>query len=92
MTDTHLHIDRIALHGMASLRGQETVLGEAVAAELTRLFSEDGVPPGLLAGGTAGAIVSPPVQVTPGAGSDALGVDVARSVYRSLGAGSAEHG
>ena len=82
----HVHIERIVLHGLPGTRGHEADLGAAVAAELGRLFREEGIPPGLASTGPSGRLRAPAVRV-PAGGAGSLGVDVARSVYRSLGAG-----
>jgi len=89
--DAHVHIEWIVLHGMPITRGREADLGAAVAAELGRLFREEGIPPGLASTGQVGRLRAPAVRVTDG-GAGTLGVDVARSVYRGLGAGPGSAG
>lgn len=81
MSDTHLHIDRVVVTGVPGVHGYEAALQDAVAAELTRLVREEGLPSGL---GDASRIAR---SVRVGAVTDArvLGADIAQAVYGSLG-------
>ncbi len=82
----NLHIERIVVHGAALASGEEAVLGAAVTAELTRLLTAGGPPPAH----PAFVLAAPPVRATPGGA--ALGVAVARAVYRGLGGTAAADG
>ena len=60
----------------------------AIEAELARLWTEQGVPPGVEAGASLPLNTST-VQVTAGARPETTGAQVARAIYSSL-AGSGE--
>lgn len=77
------HIDELVLHGFAP--GDQVTIGAAMQQELSRLFSVYGVPRSLgqdvavprLNGGT--------VAIGPGMRADAVGVQVAQSLYGGFG-------
>ena len=79
-----VHIDRLIVDGPALGRAERDRLAEALSAELGRLITEDGLPPGLdgglavpsAAGGVASGSASDP---------DAYGRALAGAVYAGLG-------
>jgi hypothetical protein len=74
-----LNIDELVLHGFAP--GDRYRIAAAVERELARLFAEHGVPPSLLTGGDLASLDGDAFQVVPGAKPDAIGSQVAQSVY-----------
>ncbi|NBD08995.1 hypothetical protein [Corallococcus silvisoli] len=78
-----LHIDELVLHGVPAAHREQ--VGEAVRQELTRLFSERGLPSGL--SGDVPRLDAGALRVTSGAPPAALGVQVAQAVYSGLGQG-----
>ena len=84
-----LHIERLIVEGLPVSYAQRPLLQAAVEAELMRLLAEGG-----LAEGLAGGIMVPSLQggvLQLGGASDpaALGVQIAQSVYGSIGTHSA---
>lgn len=77
-----LHIDELVLHGFAP--ADRLQIADAVQAELTRLFAEQGASSALRQGGEAGRLQAEPISVTPAMPAGAIGTQVARSVYGSL--------
>ena len=77
-----LHIEELVLHGYPP--GDRHRIGDAATRELTRLFAEQGTPPSLGEGGGAAHLNGGSFQTGPGLGAEALGVQVARAVYRGL--------
>ncbi len=78
-----LHIEELTLHGFAS--GDRHLIAEAVERELARLFAERGVPPSFSAELSLGRLDAGSFQVSPGAGAEAVGAQVARSLYGGFG-------
>jgi hypothetical protein len=77
-----LHIEELVLHGFAAK--DRYAIGEAVQRELTRLFTEQGVHPSLGKGHEVAKLDGGAFQVKEGAKADAIGEQVARSVYGGL--------
>jgi hypothetical protein len=77
-----LHIGELVLHGFAPADRHH--IADAVQAELTRLFAEQGVSSALRQGGEAGRLRAEPISITPAMPAGAIGTQVARSVYGSL--------
>ena len=77
-----LHIEELVLHGFASK--DRHAIGQAVKRELTRLFSEQGVHPSLSQGYQAAKLDGGAFQVKQGSKADAIGTQVAQSVYGGL--------
>ena len=70
---------------------QRMQVAAALEQELIRLWREQGVPPGFV--GESLALSATSVQVTAGLAPDAMGVQVAQSIYSSLaGHGEPAHG
>lgn len=83
----HITIDRLILDGLELPHGEREALREAVAAELGRLLSEQGLAAHWRAGGAATRLQGGTVEWEAGAGSVPLGQQIARAVVPSLGAG-----
>jgi hypothetical protein len=81
-----LYIERLVLEKLSPSERER--VATALVAELERLVAEQGLPPDLVA---AGSINLPHHGVTVAAGSrpDAIGVQVAQSLYHSLSGGTA---
>lgn len=91
-----LRIDELVLHGFRP--GDRYAIAAALEQELTRLFSEQGVPPGLAEGrgrtvggpettGEAGNIFrldAGSFDMPHDATPDAIGIQVARTIHRGL--------
>lgn len=77
-----LHIEELVLHGFAAK--DRHVIGEAVQRELTRLFAEQGVHPSLGKGYEVAKLDGGAFQVKQSSRADAIGAQVAQSVYGGL--------
>lgn len=82
--EIRIHIDRLVLD-RAFAHLDRKALGAAAEAELTRLLAEEGTPPGLGGTGRRSRVRGGPVELEGGADADAVGRQVARSLYRGLG-------
>lgn len=82
-TTIRLHIEQLVLEGFAP--GDSRGLAAAVEAELARLLAEQGVPPGLAAGGRIPSLDGGSFPVTVGARPQQVGVQVARAVLGGMG-------
>ena len=78
-----LYIDELVLHGFSP--GDRYPVGDAVQQELTRLFTEQGLPPSLSQGGEVAGLDGGAFQSVQGAKPNAIGVQVARAVHGSFG-------
>ena len=78
-----LHIEKLVLSGFAP--GDRYRIGAAVERELTRLFTERGLPPALARGSAAARIEGGAFDVVSGSRPDQIGVQVAQAVYRGFG-------
>jgi len=82
LTKVELDIEELILRDVPyALRHQ---IAAAVEQELARLLSEQGLPPSLEQGGSIPDIAIGPVQIAGDARADAIGFQVARSVYGKL--------
>jgi hypothetical protein len=77
-----LHIEELVLHGFAPK--DRHAIGEAIQRELTRLFAEQGVPQSFGRGYEAARLDGGAFHVKPGSKADAIGTQVAQSVYGGL--------
>jgi hypothetical protein len=77
-----LHIQELVLHGFAP--PERYTVAAAVERELGRLFAEEGTPPGMADSTEIPRLVGGSFDVQPEAGPDAIGIQVAREVYRGL--------
>jgi hypothetical protein len=85
MTRVELHIGELVLRGLPY--GQRYRVAAAVEAELTRLLEEGGLPPSLAGGGTVPQVRVDDVRLAAGAKPDAVGQEIAGSIFDSLGGG-----
>jgi hypothetical protein len=86
MDELELHIERLVLHDLPG--HQRHRIAAAITAELERLVAEQGLPPGMAASGSI-ELPSADITVTAGARPEAIGRQVAQSLYRSFAGGSA---
>lgn len=78
--NVELHIEEVVLHGF--LPGDRYRIGDALEHELSRLFTEQGMP--LVHGGYIGRLDGGAFEVKPDSTPEATGASVAGAVYRSL--------
>jgi len=81
--NVELSIDEIVLHGFA--QHDRHAIKEAIQTELTRLLMEQGVSPTLNQGHEAAKVDAGTITVQPGMRPDAIGTQVARSIYKGIG-------
>ena len=74
-----LHIEELVLHGFAP--GDRYRLADAVERELARLFAEQGVPPSLARKAEVAQLDVGAFKMAPGARVEAVGAQVAHTVY-----------
>jgi hypothetical protein len=77
-----LQINELILHGF-SVADRHTI-GEAVERELTRLLTEQGVPPTLLHENETAELDGGLLDADPTSNPDAIGAGVARAIYGGL--------
>jgi hypothetical protein len=79
-------IERLVLDGLPLASGADAQrVGDAIEAELSRLFADGGLD-GHLASGTAiPSLVAPSINLVAGESPAALGQRIARAVYRGVG-------
>ena len=80
--NVELHIEELVLHGFSP--NDRYAIGEAVQSELTRLFIEQGVHPSLGMGYEVAKLDGGAFHVKQGSRADAIGAQVAQSVYGGL--------
>ncbi len=80
-----LHVERLVLEDLDLRPGEAPRLRAALQAELTRLLAVGGLDPALMAGGAQPTRASAALDTEVGATPDALGADLARSIYAGLG-------
>lgn len=80
-----LHIEELVLHGFSPR--ERYAIGEAVQRELTRLFTEQGIHPSLGQGRIA-RLDGGSVLVKQGTRADAIGKQVAQTVYAGMKGGA----
>ena len=83
----HVTIDKLILEGVTDPHGERQALREAVAAELGRLLSEQGLAADWLAGGAVARLRGGNLEWSAGGGAVPLGQGIARAVLPSLVAG-----
>jgi hypothetical protein len=81
----NLHIERLILDGVNVSRSQRHLLQASVERELTRLFTERGVPQHLASGAALPHVPARPIAVSGGADPVRLGRQIAQSVYGGIG-------
>jgi hypothetical protein len=80
--NVELHIEELVLHGFPP--DYRHRIGGAVEQEISRLFTEQGVPPSLSRGGDIPRLDAGAIQMSPELGADAVGARVARSLYEGM--------
>lgn len=80
-----LHIEELVLHGFA--HRDRYAIGAAVERELARLFAEQGIPASLMNGGDMARLNGGSFAVTRGSKPEAIGSQVAQSVYQGMNGG-----
>ncbi len=81
--NVELRIEELILQGFV-LAGREHIAA-AVERELARLLAERGVPRSLGQGGDMTQVDAGSFILTPDRGSDVIGAELARAIYRGLG-------
>jgi len=83
-----LNIEKLILPDLPP--GQRLRVAAIIEQELTRLWTEQGLPPGIV--GDSVALTATTVQVAAGMAPDAMGVQVAQSIYQNMaGNGQTAH-
>lgn len=77
----NVHIERIVLDGLPVDRHSAPMIQEAVQAEMTRLFADNGASQSLLSGGVVPSLRTAPIQITPQSNPNALGHRIANAVH-----------
>ena len=78
-----LRIEELVLRGFAP--GDRYRIGEAVERELARLLAQGEVPPLLARAGHRECLHAGPISVRSGVSAEAIGAEIARSVFRGFG-------
>lgn len=77
-----LHIEELVLEGFEQVDRHR--IAEAVEQELTRLFTERGIPPSLAYGKEINRLDGGAFHIAPDSGPETIGTRVAQAVYRGL--------
>ena len=77
-----LRVEELVLRGFAP--GDRYLIGETVERELGRLFAAGGATPPLVRDIETERLDGGDFDVPPGAGTEAIGVGIARAVYEGL--------
>jgi len=77
-----LHIEELVLHGFAM--GDRHAISAALQQELTRLFTEQGIPPNLSQGGRVPQLNGGTVAIAPGTRPELVGSQIAQSLYNGI--------
>jgi hypothetical protein len=77
--DLELYIEELVLHGFAA-RDRDRI-SAALQQELTRLFTEQGIPPTLTQGGQIAQLNGGTFNITAGTRPDIIGTQIAQSIY-----------
>jgi hypothetical protein len=80
-----IHIDRLILDGLPITHSQGPMVRAAVEAELTRLFTENGLAANLQAGVAVPSMSATAIQLASGSNPSQLGTQIAQSVYGGIG-------
>ena len=81
--DVRLRIDKVLLDGFPA--ADRDGIAAALAAELSRLLTERGLPPALTAGGEVPSLDGGAFDLDPGLDAEAIGRRVAGAVYDGMG-------
>jgi hypothetical protein len=82
-SSVRLHVGELVLHGVSP--DDRYRVGDAFQQELTRLFTEQGVPPALRTGRETARLDGGAVRLSPAASAVEIGTRLAEAVYRGLG-------
>jgi hypothetical protein len=77
-----INIDELILNGFSP--NERYDIGESMEHELMQLFSEQGIPPQFEKGGEIGNIDGGEVEILQNFKSNAIGEQIARTIYRSI--------
>lgn len=80
--NVELRIEELVLHGFPP--GSHHRLGDGVERELSRLFTERGVPPSLAHGGDTPYLDAGAFEMNRNLGAEAAGEQVARTLYGGM--------
>jgi hypothetical protein len=80
--NVELRIEELVLHGFVP--GDHLRIGDAAERELSRLFTERGVPPSLARGGDTPHLDAGAFEMGPSPGAEAAGKQIARSLYGGM--------
>jgi hypothetical protein len=78
----HVHVERLVLDGFS--RGESAAIASAVRAELGRLLTAQGLPPGLARGAALSSVDGGSLRMGAGTRPAAAGKGIARAVYGGL--------
>lgn len=81
--DVELQIEEIVLRDFVG--GDRHQIRAVVQQELTRLLSEQGIPPSLMEGGSIAQLQGGSFDVAPDATPEMIGTQIARSIYGGFG-------
>ena len=81
--EVELYIEELVLRGFAG--GDRHEIRAAVQQELTRLLTEQGIPPSLMEGRSIARLDGGSVEVAPDATPEVIGTQIARSIYGGFG-------
>ena len=85
MHSINVRIERLIFDGLTIAPDQRRPLQAAVEAELARLLTEGGLPPGLQAGMAVPHVPAGAIQLTSDGNPTQLGQQIAQAVYRGIG-------
>jgi hypothetical protein len=77
-----LHIKKLVLDGFEP--ASRYLIGEAVERELTRLFTDQGVPVALGQGGEMSRLGGGAFELEPGSKAETIGIQLAQTIYRGF--------
>jgi hypothetical protein len=81
----NLHIERLILDGLPIERNRAAHVQAVVEAELTRLFTENGIASHLQTDGVTPSLIANAIQLTIGGSPTQMGTQIAQSVYSGIG-------
>jgi hypothetical protein len=80
----HLHIDQLVLDGLPVETCDAAVVQAAVEMELTRLFTNGAIAPGLRTGGARASVPSQGIRLTGNETPAIVGQQIGRAVYGGI--------
>jgi hypothetical protein len=82
--NVHLHIERLVLDAGVVPAQQRGQVKAAVEQELSRLLSQDGLPPGLEVARAVRSVAALPIELQRNRQPRDVGAQIARSVYQGI--------